>query len=26
VDAVKDVRPWHIAAAEKAVKTLYTLM
>jgi mediator of RNA polymerase II transcription subunit 13 len=26
VDAVKDVRPWHIAAAEKAVKTLYMLM
>jgi mediator of RNA polymerase II transcription subunit 13 len=26
VDAVKDVRPWHIAAAEKAVKALYMLM
>ena len=26
VDAVKDVRPWHIAAAEKAVKVLYMLM
>ncbi|KAG4421803.1 hypothetical protein IFR04_005053 [Cadophora malorum] len=26
VDAVLDIRPWHIAAAEKAVKTLYMLM
>ena len=26
VDAVGDVRPWHIAAAEKAVKALYMLM
>jgi mediator of RNA polymerase II transcription subunit 13 len=26
VDAVRDVRPWHIAAAEKAVKALYMLM
>jgi mediator of RNA polymerase II transcription subunit 13 len=26
VDPVKDVRPWHIAAAEKAVKALYLLM
>lgn len=26
VDAVKDIRPWHIAAAEKAVKALYMLM
>jgi mediator of RNA polymerase II transcription subunit 13 len=26
VDAVKDVRPWHIAAAEKAVKALYMSM
>jgi mediator of RNA polymerase II transcription subunit 13 len=26
VDPVKDVRPWHIAAAEKAVKALYMLM
>lgn len=26
VDAVKDVRPWHVAAAEKAVKALYMLM
>jgi mediator of RNA polymerase II transcription subunit 13 len=26
VDSVKDVRPWHIAAAEKAVKALYVLM
>lgn len=26
VDAVKDVRPWHIAAVEKAVKALYMLM
>ncbi|RDL37078.1 uncharacterized protein BP5553_04511 [Venustampulla echinocandica] len=26
VDPVKDGRPWHIAAAEKAVKTLYMLM
>lgn len=26
VDAVKDGRPWHIAAAEKAVKALYMLM
>jgi mediator of RNA polymerase II transcription subunit 13 len=26
VDPVKDVRPWHIAAAEKAVKALYVLM
>lgn len=26
VDLVGDVRPWHIAAAEKAVKTLYMLM
>lgn len=26
VDSVNDVRPWHIAAAEKAVKTLYMLM
>ncbi len=25
-DAFKDVRPWHIAAAEKAVKSLYMLM
>jgi mediator of RNA polymerase II transcription subunit 13, fungi type len=26
VDSVEDVRPWHIAAAEKAVKALYMLM
>jgi mediator of RNA polymerase II transcription subunit 13 len=26
VDAVKDVRPWHVVAAEKAVKALYMLM
>jgi mediator of RNA polymerase II transcription subunit 13 len=26
VDPVKDVRPWHVAAAEKAVKALYMLM
>ncbi|TVY83668.1 Mediator of RNA polymerase II transcription subunit [Lachnellula suecica] len=26
VDPVKDGRPWHIAAAEKAVKALYMLM
>lgn len=26
VDAVEDVRPWHIAAAQKAVKALYMLM
>jgi len=26
VDAIKDGRPWHIAAAEKAVKALYMLM
>jgi mediator of RNA polymerase II transcription subunit 13 len=26
VDPVGDVRPWHIAAAEKAVKALYMLM
>jgi mediator of RNA polymerase II transcription subunit 13 len=26
VDSVKDIRPWHIAAVEKAVKALYTLM
>jgi mediator of RNA polymerase II transcription subunit 13 len=26
VDSVGDVRPWHIAAAEKAVKALYMLM
>ncbi|KIN01223.1 hypothetical protein OIDMADRAFT_103853 [Oidiodendron maius Zn] len=26
VDSVKDIRPWHIAAAEKAVKALYMLM
>jgi mediator of RNA polymerase II transcription subunit 13 len=26
VDAVRDARPWHIAAAEKAVKALYMLM
>ena len=26
VDGTKDVRPWHIAAAEKAVKALYALM
>ena len=26
VDSVKDVRPWHIVAAEKAVKALYVLM
>ncbi|KAH7409254.1 mediator complex subunit 13 C-terminal-domain-containing protein [Cadophora sp. MPI-SDFR-AT-0126] len=26
VDTVLDIRPWHIAAAEKAVKTLYMLM
>ncbi|KAL2068858.1 hypothetical protein VTL71DRAFT_15196 [Oculimacula yallundae] len=26
VDAVLDIRPWHIAAAEKAVKSLYMLM
>ena len=26
VDSVKDVRPWHVAAAEKAVKALYMLM
>lgn len=26
VDSVKDVRPWHIAAAEKAGKALYMLM
>jgi len=26
VDSVKDVRPWHVAAAEKAVKALYQLM
>ncbi|KAH8601156.1 mediator complex subunit 13 C-terminal-domain-containing protein [Bisporella sp. PMI_857] len=25
VDAIKDIRPWHIAAAEKAVKALYML-
>lgn len=26
VDPVKDIRPWHIAAAQKAVKALYVLM
>lgn len=26
VDPVKDVRPWHVAAAEKAAKALYMLM
>lgn len=26
VDPVKDARPWHVAAAEKAVKALYMLM
>lgn len=26
VDPVKDIRPWHIAAAQKAVKALYMLM
>ena len=26
VDPVKDTRPWHIAAAEKAVRLLYLLM
>ena len=26
VDSVKDIRPWHIAAVEKAVKALYMLM
>ena len=26
VDPVKDIRPWHVAAAEKAVKALYMLM
>jgi mediator of RNA polymerase II transcription subunit 13 len=26
VDSVRDVRPWHIAAAEKAAKALYMLM
>ncbi|KAI1006160.1 hypothetical protein K3495_g2060 [Podosphaera aphanis] len=26
VDAIKDVRPWHIAAVEKAIKALYMLM
>ena len=26
VDAAKDIRPWHIAAAQKAVKALYMLM
>jgi mediator of RNA polymerase II transcription subunit 13 len=26
VDPVRDGRPWHIAAAEKAVKALYTLL
>lgn len=26
VDPIKDVRPWHVAAAEKAVKALYMLM
>lgn len=26
VDRVMDIRPWHIAAAEKAVKALYMLM
>ncbi len=26
VDPVTDVRPWHVAAAEKAVKVLYQLM
>ncbi len=26
VDTVRDVRPWHIAASEKAVKTLYMMM
>ncbi len=26
VDVVRDVRPWHIAAAEKAVTALYMLM
>ncbi|KAL1866250.1 hypothetical protein VTK73DRAFT_4839 [Phialemonium thermophilum] len=26
VDGVRDVRPWHVAAAEKGVRTLYQLM
>lgn len=26
VDAVKDIRPWHVAVVEKAVKALYMLM
>lgn len=26
VDPVKDIRPWHVAAVEKAVKALYMLM
>jgi hypothetical protein len=26
VDGVRDGRPWHVAAVEKAVKALYVLM